>query len=65
MGKGSDKGKCPLRSEEEGAIHILLKCLEMQKWREKFLSRKWLIFNEEADYKRIINCTNVVELNNI
>jgi hypothetical protein len=28
------------------------------------LSRKWLIVNEEVDYKIITNCTNAVELRN-
>jgi hypothetical protein len=46
MRKGFEKGRCPLCSEDEDAIHILLKCLEMRKWREQFLSRKWLILNE-------------------
>jgi hypothetical protein len=34
-------------------------------WGERFLCRKWLIVNEEVAYKRVINCTNVVELRNI
>jgi hypothetical protein len=66
MRKESEKGRCSLcRGEEEGALHILLKCSEKRKWREQFLSRKWLIVNEEATYKRITNCTNAVELRNI
>jgi hypothetical protein len=33
MRKGFGKGRCPLCSEDEDAIHILLKCSEMRKWR--------------------------------
>jgi hypothetical protein len=29
------------------------------------LSIKWLVVNEEVAYKRIMNCTNVVELRNV
>jgi hypothetical protein len=29
---------------------------------EQFLSREWLIVNEEVTYKRMINFTNAVEL---
>jgi hypothetical protein len=36
MRKGSEKGRCPLCSEEEDSIHILLKCSETRKWREQF-----------------------------
>jgi hypothetical protein len=46
MRKGFEKGRCPLCSEEEDPIYILLKCSEMRKWREQFLSRKWLRLNE-------------------
>jgi hypothetical protein len=31
-----------------GRKKILLKCSEIRKWREQFLSRKWLIVNEEV-----------------
>jgi hypothetical protein len=65
MRKGSEKGRCPLCSEDEDAIHILLKCSETKKWREQFLSRKWLMLNEGTAYKKIINCTNITELRNI
>jgi hypothetical protein len=51
-----------LCSEDENAIHILLKCLETRKWREEFLSRNWLILNEWIAYKKIINCINIIEL---
>jgi hypothetical protein len=64
MRKGSEKGKCPLCSEEEDAIHTLLKCLGTRKWREQLLSTKWLTVNEESAYKTITNCTNAVELRN-
>jgi hypothetical protein len=65
MRKGFEKGRCPLCSEDEDAIHILLKCSETRKWREQFLSRKWLRLNEWIVFKKIINCTNIIELRNI
>jgi hypothetical protein len=34
------------------------------KWREQFLSSKWLNINEDVAYKRKMNCTSVVELRN-
>jgi hypothetical protein len=52
-----------IEGKKMDALHILLKCLETRKWREQFLSRKWVTANEEVAYKRILNCTNVVELN--
>jgi hypothetical protein len=52
--------KMPLCNGEEDAIHILLKCPETRR-----LSRKWQIINEEVAYKKIINCTNTVELRNL
>jgi hypothetical protein len=65
MRKGSEKGRCPLYSEEEATIYILLKCSETRKWREQFLSRKWLRFNEWIVFKKVINCNNSIELRNI
>jgi hypothetical protein len=65
MRKGSEKGRCPLCSEEEDPIRILLKCSETRKWREQFLSRKWLRLNELIVFKKIINCNNSTELRNI
>jgi hypothetical protein len=65
MRKGSEKGRWPLCSEEEDPIHILLKCSETRKWREQFLSRKWLRLNEWIVFKKIINCNNIIELRNI
>jgi hypothetical protein len=59
--KGFEKGRCPLCSEEEDAIHILLKCSETR----QFLSRKWLRLNEWIFFKEIINCTNSIELRHI
>jgi hypothetical protein len=65
MRKGFEKGRCLLCSEDEDPIHILLKCSETRKWREKFLSRKWLRLNEWIAYTKIINCTNIIDLRNI
>jgi hypothetical protein len=41
-----------------------LKCSETRKWREQILSRNVFVVNDEVAYKRIINCTNDVELRN-
>jgi hypothetical protein len=65
MRKGFEKGGCRLCIEDEGAIHILLKCSETRKCREQFLSIKWLMLNEWTAYKKVINCTNIIELRNI
>jgi hypothetical protein len=65
MRKEFEKGRCTLCSKDEDAIHILLKCLETRKWREQFLSRKWLMLNEWIAFKKIITCTNIINLRNI
>jgi hypothetical protein len=65
MRKGFEKGRCPLCSKDEDAVHTLLKYSETKKWREQFLSRKWLKLNEWIVYKKIISCTNSIELRNI
>jgi hypothetical protein len=65
MRKRFKKERCPLCSEEEDPIHILLKCSETRKWRKQFLSRKWLRLNELIVLKKIINCNNSIELRNI
>jgi hypothetical protein len=62
MRKGYEKGRRPLCTGEEDALHTLLKCSEARKRREQLMSRKWLIIKEEVAYKIIINCTNAVEL---
>jgi hypothetical protein len=62
MRKGFEKGRC---SEDKDAVHILLKCSVTRKWREQFLSRKWNRLNEWIVYKKIINCTNIIELRNL
>jgi hypothetical protein len=63
--KGLEIGRCPLCDGEEKVVHILLKCPETRRLREHLLSRKWQIINEELAYKKIINCTNTVELRNL
>jgi hypothetical protein len=65
MRKGFQKERCPLCSEEEDPTHILLKCSEIRKWREQFLSRKWLRLNELIVFNKIINYNNSIELRNI
>lgn len=34
------------------AIHILLKCREIQRWREQLLNRKWLAMNEDTAFEK-------------
>jgi hypothetical protein len=63
--KGLQNRRCPLCNEEEDAVHILLKCPETRRLRENLLSRKLLTMNEETAYKKIINCTNTLEIKNI
>jgi hypothetical protein len=63
--KGLEVGRCPLRNGEKDAIHILLKYKETRRLREHLLSRKWQIINEEVAYKKIIICTNTVDLRNL
>jgi len=43
--KGVGKGRCLLYKEEENVVHILLKCNEIQRWREEFLDNKLLYIN--------------------
>jgi hypothetical protein len=64
MRKGLEIRRCPLCNGEEDALHVLLKCPETRRLREHLLDRKWQIINEELAYKKIINCTNTVELRN-
>jgi hypothetical protein len=63
--KGLEIGRCLLCNGEENAIHILLKCPETRRPREHLLSRKWQIINKELACKKIINCTNTVQLRNL
>jgi hypothetical protein len=65
MRKGLEIRRCPLYNGEENAVHVLLKCPETRRLREHLLDRKWQIINEELAYKKIINCTNTVELRNL
>jgi hypothetical protein len=51
--KGFEKGGCPLCSEDEDTVHILLKCSETRKWGGGIFSRKWRIVNEEIAYNKI------------
>jgi hypothetical protein len=61
---GLENGRCCLCNEEEDAVYILLKCAEMRRLSEH-LSRKWQTINEEIAYKKIINCTNTLEIRNV
>jgi hypothetical protein len=64
-GKGFEERRCLLRRGEGGVVCIILKCSEQKKRRKKFLSIKCLTVNENVACKRIINCTNAVELRDI
>jgi hypothetical protein len=44
---------------EEDAKHIILKCLETDKWRDEYVNSNWLNMNEDLAYKKIIICINV------
>jgi hypothetical protein len=61
MRKGSEKGRCPLCTEEEDALYIKLKCSE------KILSKKWLTVDEEVAYKsnKLYQCFRVKEYRKI
>jgi hypothetical protein len=63
--KGLEIGRCALCNGEEDVVHILLKCPETRRLREHLLSKKWHIINKEQAYKKIINCTNAIELKNL
>jgi hypothetical protein len=63
--KGLENRRCPLCNEEEDAVHILLKCPETIMLRGHLLSRKLQKINEVIAYKKIINCTNTVEIRNL
>jgi hypothetical protein len=47
--------------EDENVIHILLKCKETQRWREKFLNDKYIYEKKEITRKQI-NCNNIAKL---
>ena len=40
------------------AKHTLLSLPETRKWREEFLSKKWLGIKQEVDYKGILRTVN-------
>jgi hypothetical protein len=44
---------------------VLLKCSETWKWREKFLSKKFVVVNEYIAHNRIINRSDPVEFRNV
>jgi hypothetical protein len=50
---------------EEDAVHTVLKHRETRRLREHNVSRKWQIMNEELTHKKIINCSNTVEIRNL
>jgi hypothetical protein len=63
--KGLDNGRCHLCKGEEDAVHSLLKCSETRRLKENLLSKNWHVIHEELAYKKIINCTNTVEVRNL
>lgn len=64
MRKALEIERCPLHSEIQDGVHILIKCSKPKNSTKQFLNRKWLIVNEEIACKKI-HFTNVVELRNI
>lgn len=60
---GVEGGVCALCMEEEVGGHLCLKCIEMQRWREKVVNSK-ININEERGHKKLINCTMTTELRN-
>lgn len=53
------RAKCPLRRGEDTATDILLNCAETKRWREQFLSRKWLDKEDDKIFKKCVECTKI------
>jgi len=51
------RGKCPLHKSEDTATDI--NCAETERWREQFLSRKWLEKNNDIIFKKFVECTKI------
>ena len=52
------RGKCPLHRGGDTATDILLNCTETKRWREQFLSRKW-IDKQDIIFKKCVECTKI------
>jgi hypothetical protein len=57
---GSEKGNALY--VEGRRMYILFKCFVTRSTGSNFVSRKWIIFNNEVAYERKIHRVNVVEL---
>jgi hypothetical protein len=65
IGRGFERGRCPLCLGEEDAKHIFLKCSETKKCKEECVSSKRLHINEVIAYRKIIICTNVIKIKSL
>jgi hypothetical protein len=46
-------------------LYVYYKMFQNENVKGTFLSRKWLIVNEEVVYNRLINCINITKLRNV
>jgi hypothetical protein len=55
-------GEFPLHYDDENAIYIhLLNYSDMQWWRERIPSKKWLIINGEVAYMKLVGLSKISE----
>jgi hypothetical protein len=50
---GCERGR-RLLCAKESESHLLMKCTEMQRWREELLNSKWLHINEKMAVRKIL-----------
>jgi hypothetical protein len=60
-GGGGAPPEFPLYCDDENAISIPLNYSDMQWWRERIPSKKWLIVNGEVAYTKLVGCLNISE----
>jgi hypothetical protein len=53
-----------LCEEKENGSHVLLKCMEAQRRREKLLNCKWPNMNKETAFRNVLTGDKVTELRN-
>jgi len=54
-------GEFPLYHYDDNAIYMHLNYSDMQWWREKIPSKKWLIVNGEVAYTKLVGCSKISE----
>jgi hypothetical protein len=59
---GVERGTCSLSQCGENAIHTLLNCKETNRWREKYLNKKWLQMNNEVAFNKLVRCSRTNDL---